>query len=60
MVPFRGRATPFEPSVIEPGEVDRSLARDAVISGARASPAIADAEVVVESIGSCRGGNAGG
>jgi hypothetical protein len=53
MVSFRGRGTSLDPSVIEPGEVDRSLA-DAAVAGARVSPA------VVESSDSCLGGNAGG
>ena len=55
MVPFRGRGTSLEPSVMEPGEVDRSLA-NAVVAGARVSPLV----VVVKSIDSCLGGNAGG
>jgi hypothetical protein len=40
---------------MELGEVDRSLA-NAVVAGARLSPLV----VVVKSIDSCLGGNAGG
>jgi hypothetical protein len=60
IVPFRGRGTSFEPSVIEPGEVDRSLTSDRVETGVRVSPAAADAEVVADNIDACLGGSAGG
>jgi hypothetical protein len=60
IVPFRGRDTLFELSVIEPGEVDRSLASDKVEAGVRGSPTAADAEVVADNIDACLGGRAGG
>lgn len=55
MVPLRGCGTSFEPSVIEPGEVDRSLA-DAVMVDARASSTVS----IVDRTDSCLGGKAGG
>jgi hypothetical protein len=55
MVPFRGRGTSFEPSVMDPGEVDRSL-RDPVETGTRVSPIPAG----IGNVDSCLGGNGGG
>lgn len=60
MVPFRGRGTSFEPSVIEPGEVERSLASESVEAGARAVPAAAEVDVFADNIDACLGGNVGG
>ena len=55
MVPLRGRGTSFEPSVMDPGEVDRSVT-GADEMGTRASPAPA----ATGNIDSCLGGNGGG
>ena len=55
MVPLRGRGTSFEPSVMDPGEVDLSLAARVEAGGS-----VAVVGVAVNSIESCLGGNGGG
>ena len=59
MVPFRGRGTSLEPSVIDPGDVERSLAEDNLEAAVRASTPAAAVDGL-ESINSCLGGSAGG
>ena len=58
MVPFLGRDTSFEPSVVEPGEVDRPLIAGS--GGDMAGSCPAEAEALVDGIDGCLGGSAGG